>query len=116
MNVDGLDNLINKLEMMHNDIDDDVDTILKMNALEGQGKAVETAKKVMNKGYWTGNLAREIKVTSNKALSYKITSNAGYSGFLEHGTRYMEAAPFMFPTYKALTEQVNKDLTRLLNG
>lgn len=116
MNVDGLDNLINHLEMMHDDIDDDVDTILEMNALEGQEKAVETARKVMNKGYWTGNLAREIKVTSNKALSYKITSNAGYSGFLEFGTRYMEKAPFIYPTYQELKVNVVNDLKRLLNG
>ncbi|MFI3129655.1 HK97-gp10 family putative phage morphogenesis protein [Mammaliicoccus sciuri] len=116
MKIDGLDELINKLETMHDDIDDDVDTILKMNAYEGQEKAVKIAKEVMNKGYWTGNLARGINVSSEKALTYTITSNAGYSGFLEFGTRYMEAAPFIFPMHQALKEQVYKDLNRLLNG
>lgn len=116
MRVTGFDKLINHLENMHNDIDDDVDYILEMNALEGQGMAVEKAKEVMNKGYWTGNLAREIKVSSPKKLEHKITSNAGYSGFLENGTRYMEATPFMFPTYQKIKEQVQSDLDQLLNG
>lgn len=116
MKVDGLDKLINHLETMHQDIDEDVDYILKMNALEGQAMAVETAKVVMNKGYWTGNLAREIKVSSKEKLKYKIISNAGYSGFLEKGTRFMAPEPFMSPTYQELKKQVPKDIKQLLKG
>lgn len=116
MKFNGLDNLINHLETMHNDIDDDVDHILEMNALEGQEIAVEKAKEVMNKGYWTGNLARMIEVNQDGKHKYILLSKAGYSGFLEFGTRYMQRAPFIYPTYQVLKVNVVKDLKRLLNG
>ncbi|PTJ71219.1 MULTISPECIES: HK97-gp10 family putative phage morphogenesis protein [Mammaliicoccus] len=116
MKIDGLDKLINQLETMHDDIDDDVDIILKMNALEGQGMAVKNARKVMNKGYWTGNLARMIEVNQDGKHKYTLLSKAGYSGFLEFGTRYMQRAPFIYPTYQVLKVNVVKDLNRLLNG
>lgn len=116
MEVDGLDKLINQLETMHDDIDDDVDFILKMNALEGQGMTVKNARKVMNKGYWTGNLARMIEVNKEGKHKYILLSKAGYSGFLEFGTRYMQRAPFIYPTYQVLKVNVVKDLKRLLNG
>ncbi|EIZ4611016.1 hypothetical protein MPU11_002622, partial [Staphylococcus pseudintermedius] len=58
----GFKGLMSHLEEMYDDIDDDVDEILKNNAIEGIGIAVSNAKKVMNKGYWTGNLARSIEV------------------------------------------------------
>lgn len=116
MEVDGLDKLINQLETMYDDIDDDVDFILKMNALEAQGTAVKNARKVMNKGYWTGNLARMIEVNKEDKLKYTLLSKAGYSGFLEFGTRYMQRAPFIYPTYQVLKVNVVKDLKRLLNG
>ncbi|EKC6437890.1 HK97-gp10 family putative phage morphogenesis protein [Staphylococcus delphini] len=112
----GFKGLLSHLEGMYDDIDDDVDVILKNNAIEGVGIAVSNAKKVMNKGYWTGNLARSIEVKKMGELHYRVISTAHYSGFLEFGTRYMEAAPFMFPTYQTLKKSTLEDLRRLLNG
>lgn len=34
----------------------------------------------MNKGYWTGNLARMVEDAKEGHLKYGITSKAGYSG------------------------------------
>ncbi|WP_422066929.1 HK97-gp10 family putative phage morphogenesis protein [Staphylococcus lugdunensis] len=45
-----------------------------------------------------------------------MTSNAGYSGFLEFGTRYMEAEPFMWPTYLEVQKNLVEDLKELLEG
>ncbi len=112
----GFKGLMSHLEEMYDDIDDDVDEILKNNAIEGIGIAVSNAKKVMNKGYWTGNLARSIEVKKVGELHYRVISTAHYSSFLEFGTRYMEAAPFMFPTYQTLKKSTLEDLRRLLNG
>lgn len=112
----GFKGLMSHLEEMYDDIDDDVDEILKNNAIEGIGIAVSNAKKVMNKGYWTGNLARSIEVKKVGELHYRVISTAHYSAFLEFGTRYMEAAPFMFPTYQTLKKSTLEDLRRLLNG
>ena len=107
-----IDALIRKLDRMHSSIDDDVDEVLKNNA----GDTVVSAKSVMNKGYWTGNLARMIRDTKIGDMKYAITSNAGYSGFLEYGTRYMAPETFMFPVYERYTRKVREDLERLVNG
>lgn len=64
-----------------------------------------SAKSVMNKGYWTGNLARMIRDTKIGDMKYAITSNAGYSSFLEYGTRYMAPETFMFLFMKDTLEK-----------
>lgn len=111
-----IDALIRKLDRMHSSIDDDVDEVLNKNAGQFARDTVVNAKSVMNKGYWTGNLARMIRDTKEGNMKYAITSNAGYSGFLEYGTRYMEPETFMFPVYEKYTRKVREDLERLING
>lgn len=111
-----LDALIEHFDDMNDHIDDDVDEVLKNLAIEGAKLAKENAERVMNKGYWTGNLWREIESAKNGDLEYLITSNAGYSGFLEYGTRYMEAEPFMWPMYVQIQKELVKDLKELLEG
>ncbi|WP_192948089.1 HK97-gp10 family putative phage morphogenesis protein [Staphylococcus cohnii] len=112
----GMDALIKQFRRMHDEIDDDVDEVLKENANEYASETVKNAKEVMNKGYWTGNLARQVKVSDSGHLSYDIVSNAHYSGFLEYGTRYMEPETFMFPAYQKFLPKVRADLKRRIDG
>lgn len=112
----GMDALIKQLRSMHDDIDDDVDEILEENANNFAIDTVKNARQVMNKGYWTGNLARQVKASKSGHLSYDIVSNAHYSGFLEFGTRYMEPETFMFPAYQKYLPKVRADLKRRING
>ncbi|OUJ19886.1 hypothetical protein, partial [Corynebacterium kefirresidentii] len=56
-----LDDLIRDFDRMNNTIDDDVDEVLQDNAKKFRNDTVKTAKEVMNKGYWTGNLARMVE-------------------------------------------------------
>ncbi|MFW3528806.1 HK97-gp10 family putative phage morphogenesis protein [Staphylococcus caprae] len=111
-----IDALIEKLSQMQDTIDDDVDEVLQNNATEFTSDTISSAKSVMNKGYWTGNLARQVRDTKEGNLKYAITSNAGYSGFIEWGTRYMEPETFMFPVYQKYTNKVREDLEQLING
>lgn len=115
MKVKGVYKFIKKLRRNHDEIDDDVDHILKQNAKEFRADTVKEARRVMVKGYWTGNLARLIEDTKRGKMSYVITSNAHYSGFLEYGTRYMEPETFMKQIYEQYAKQINEDLERLLN-
>lgn len=110
-----MDDLIKKFTKMNNTIDDDVDNVLKENSEKFQIETKKSARAVMKKGYWTGNLSRMIENTKTGHLKYEITSNAHYSGFLEHGTRYMEPETFMFPVYEKFTKQVRADLKKLVN-
>lgn len=116
MKVEGAEKLKRKLQMMHNDIDEDIDFILKNNANEGVEIAVRNAQQAFVKGYWTGNLVRQIKAKKTGPLQYEVISNAHYSGYLEYGTRYMRKEPFIFPTYLTLKKQVHEDIERLIHG
>ena len=116
METKGLKSLIKHMRAMNDNIDDDVDFILEMNAKEGVEKAQKNAKKVMIKGYWTGNLWRQIEYQKVGKLHHRVISNAYYSAYLEFGTRYMNKEPFMFPTYEILKQNQYDDLKRLLNG
>lgn len=111
-----IDALIEKFSQMQESIDNDVDEVLRNDAIEFANDTVASTKGVMNKGYWTGNLARMIRDTKEGNLQYAVTSKAGYSSFLEYGTRYMEPETFMFPVYERYTKQVREDLERLING
>ena len=110
------DDLIAAFDKMENDIDGDVEEVLQNNAREFSASTVKSARSVMNKGYWTGNLARMIKDARTGKLQYEITSKAGYSGFLEYGTRYMEPETFMFPVYEEFTAKVRADLQKLMDS
>lgn len=114
MKLRGMDNLLKRLEAMGDDIDDDVDFILRENSKEFRADTVAEARRVMVKGYWTGNLARMIEDTKRGKMSYIITSNAHYSGFLEYGTRYMAPETFMRQIYKKKGKDIKADLERLL--
>ncbi|HFV1577364.1 HK97-gp10 family putative phage morphogenesis protein [Staphylococcus hominis] len=116
METKGLNRVIKHMRAMHDNIDDDIDFILEMNAKEGVGIAQKKAKEVMVKGYWTGNLWRQIEYQKVGKLHHRVISNAYYSGYLEFGTRDMNKEPFMFPTYEVLTQNQYNDLKRLLNG
>lgn len=73
MNIDGLDALLNQFHDMKTNIDDDVDDILQENAKEYVVRAKLKAREVMNKGYWTGNLSRNIRYKNWRfAIHYHI--------------------------------------------
>ncbi|HGH0880603.1 TPA: HK97-gp10 family putative phage morphogenesis protein [Staphylococcus pseudintermedius] len=115
MKITGVNELKRVLKNM-SDIDDDVNFIMTETCKEAPGIAVKNARAVMVKGYWTGNLAREIESDMLDSLSFMLISNAAYSGFVEYGTRYMQAEPFMRPTSKQIGEQLRDDFMRLLKG
>lgn len=115
MRVTGVNKLIKRLQKNSQTIDDDVDRILQENAREFRADTVKEARRVMVKGYWTGNLARMVEDTKRGQMSYVITSNAHYSGFLEYGTRYMEPETFMKQIYEKYSVQIQADIERLLN-
>lgn len=65
----------------------------------------------------TGHLKRGIGLSSDLAdrgFSVRVYSNADYSGYLEWGTRYMFAQPFMRPSFNEQKKQFKKDLQRLM--
>ncbi|WP_369908961.1 HK97-gp10 family putative phage morphogenesis protein [Streptococcus hyointestinalis] len=74
-----------------------------------QRKAMKNA--VFTKGYSTGATKRSITLTiGNGGMSAKVAAGTAYSGYVEAGTRKMEAQPFMKPALDSVMEAFLADL------
>lgn len=95
---------------------------LKKNAdLELVKKAVmlntsEMQRNAMRKApYDTGHLMRSIGLAlGDRGFTGHVRANADYAGYLEWGTRYMYAKPYMRPAYNEQKKKFKNDLKRLM--
>ena len=70
-------------------------------------------KAVFKKGYSTGATMRSIKPDlASNGLRAVVKANTDYSGYLEVGTRKMEAQPFMQPAFNEIQPKFIDDLRR----
>lgn len=70
-------------------------------------------KAVFKKGYSTGATKRSIKLDlASNGLRAVVKANTNYSGYLEVGTRKMEAQPFMQPAFNEIQPKFIDDLRR----
>lgn len=82
-----------------------------MNGAEMQEKAQRNAP------VDTGHLKRSIGLASDISdggLSARVKANAHYAGYVEWGTRYMYAQPYMRPAFKVQSAQFKKDMQRIM--
>lgn len=71
------------------------------------------SKAVFKKGYSTGATKRSIKLDlASNGLRAVVKANTDYSGYLEVGTRKMEAQPFMQPAFNEIQPKFIDDLRR----
>jgi HK97 gp10 family phage protein len=112
LDLDGLDALLAKLDRMNRDIEEDVGKIVKNNTIEMTEKVVKNAE--FTQGYQTGYTKRNIETEMISKLVGKTISKSEHSGYLEFGTRYMEAQPFLFPGFYIQKKQFLDDLERLI--
>lgn len=82
--VDHLDELIKHLPLL---ADAAAGKVADLIARDAQGRAPVK----------TGYMRDHIEVSRSGEASYDITSGAPYSGFVENGTRFMAARPFLLP-------------------
>ena len=70
-------------------------------------------KAVFKKDYSTGATKRSIKLDlASNGLRAVVKANTDYSGYLEVGTRKMEAQPFMQPAFNEIQPKFIDDLRR----
>lgn len=88
---------------------DAVKRIVKQNGAELQVKAQRNAP------VDTGNLKRSIRLdVSGGGLTAESKAAAEYAPYVEWGTRYMEAQPYMKPAFNEQKEQFRRDMDRLI--
>lgn len=83
--------------------------IVKVNGAEMNAGAVEKVP------VDTGNLKRSVGMElKNNGLTTNVKANADYAPYVEWGTRFMEAQPFLKPAFNKQKEQFKRDIGRLV--
>lgn len=109
--VKGLDKLQKSLK--ENATMDGVKRAVRHNGAEMQKKVQNNAD--FTKGYQTGNTKRTIglEITDN-GLVAEVGPITEYSPYLEWGTRYMDAQPFVEPAYDEQKKKFKSDMKKLV--
>lgn len=111
ISVSGLKQLQKKLK--DNVTMDDVKRVVKHNGSQLQGRMQDNAD--FKKGYQTGTTKQSIGL---EILEEGMTASVGpeteHSPYLEYGTRFMEAQPFVKPSLDVQKEKFKRDMQKLV--
>lgn len=109
--VDGLDKLEKALK--RNATLDDVKKVVRKNGAELQSKMQDKAD--FNRGYQTGTTKRSIGLEfEDSGMTAASGPTTEYAPYLEWGTRFMEAQPFVEPTLEKQGQKFKSDLGKLV--
>ncbi len=109
--ITGLDKLQKSLK--ENVTMDDVKRVVKTNGSQMQRKMQTNADFKM--GYQTGETKRSIGLEiKDQGFTAEVAPTTDYSPYLEHGTRFMGAQPFVKPAHNEQKEKFKRDMQRLV--
>ncbi|MCI5684572.1 MAG: HK97 gp10 family phage protein [Enterococcus gallinarum] len=108
--IQGLKEFMREVSRKGPTLDKAIDKEIKLSALRVERRAKKNAP-------WdTGWLSNNIYANNIGFLQAEVISPVEYSIFLEYGTRYMFAQPFLFPAVGADWPLLQKRLTKLVRG
>lgn len=109
--ITGLDNLQKKLK--DNVKMTDVQRVVKHNGSQLQRKMMQNAD--FNKGYQTGTTKRSIEFSLKDGnFTAEVEPTTEYAPYLEYGTRFMDAQPFVRPAFEEQKEKFKSDMQKLV--
>lgn len=109
--VKGLDKLEKALK--ENVTMDDVKRVVRTNGSQMQRNMQRKAD--FKEGYQTGTTKRSIDLEiKDSGFAAEVAPETEYSPYLEHGTRFMEAQPFVKPAYEEQAEKFKSAMQRLV--
>lgn len=109
--IKGLDKLQKALK--DNATMDDVKKVIRHNGAQLQGRMQDKAD--FTKGYATGTTKRSIGLEiKDGGLTAEVEPGTEYSPYLEYGTRFMEAQPFVKPALDEQEKKFKKDMEKLM--
>ena len=86
-----------------------VKTIIKTNGSELQAKTMRKAP------VDTGQLKRSVMLDiKDKGLTATVTPSTNYAAYVEYGTRYMNAQPYLRPAFNEQVQTLKRDLQALV--
>ena len=90
-----------------------VKEVVSENGIELREKIVRNAD--FKKGYQTGTTKRSIeKRITDGGFTAEVEPTTEYAPYLEYGTRFMDAQPFVKPAYDEQKKQFKKDMQKLV--
>lgn len=111
LKIEGLDELQKALK--DNVTMDDVKRVVRHNGQELQRKIQQNAD--FTRGYATGQTKRSVDLQIKDG---GMTADSGptteYSPYLEYGTRFMDAQPFVRPAYTEQKAKFKRDMQKLV--
>ena len=116
--IDGFDKLEAKLKR-NMDLGA-VRTVVRKNGADLQTKAqknapVGTPQSTGIPGYVGGTLKRSVELDiTDGGLTAEVEPTADYAAYVENGTRFMEAQPYLKPAYDEQKKKFVKDLNELV--
>lgn len=111
LKVEGLEELAKTLKK--NVTMNDVKRVVRHNGAGMQQKMQKNAD--FDKGYQTGTTKRSIYLEiTDGGFTAASAPETEYSPYLEHGTRFMEAQPFVKPAFEDQKEQFKSDMKKLV--
>lgn len=109
--IDGLEELIKGLK--ENVTLDDVKRVVRNNGSGMQRKMQRNADFKM--GYQTGETKRSIGLElEDSGFTAEVEPTTEYAPYVEYGTRFMAAQPFVRPAYREQSEKFKRDMKRLV--
>ena len=99
---------------------DAVKEAVKVNAASLEQKAKEicpvgTPESTHKPGYVGGTLRRSISTEIvDNGFTAEIGPHTEYADYVEYGTRYMNAQPYMRPAFEEVEPQFKKDIKRIV--
>lgn len=94
---------------------DAVRRVVQKNGDQLNRRMKEQTKTSFTKGYSTGDTAASINTNiTNGGLTAEVEPTMDYDPYVEYGTRFMEAEPFVRPAWEEQKEQFKKDMDKLV--
>lgn len=111
LQIEGLDKLEKSLK--ENATLNDVKRVVRYNGSQLQQKMQANAD--FAKGYQTGATKRSISLEiTDGGFTAAVGPETEYSPYLEYGTRFMAAQPFIKPAYDIQKKKFNNDMQKLV--
>lgn len=108
--VKGLNQFINQVRRHPQQVQTAVDSELNRSSLRVEKRAKEYAP-------WdTGWMSNNIYSHQLKLMQYEVISPVEYSIFVELGTRYMAAQPFIYPALEDEYYTLMRNLNKIVGG
>lgn len=109
--VEGLDKLQKALK--DNITMNDVKKVIRHNGAELQSRMMQEAD--FTRGYATGTTKRSISLDLKDGdLTAEVGATTEYAPYLEYGTRFMSAQPFVKPALDAQVQKFKSDMQKLV--